>query len=157
MTAAPSPAKDHPALRTRTAEDLEAVTRLLEAARLPAQGLERTEGWVILDQDRIVAHVAMETTPDAAVLRSIVVAADQRGRGLARRLLEAAEAQAGPRSLVLKTDAVGPWVERHGYRRIPREQLPPSVLATTQFEGALCSGYPIYLKPPDPSRARRAS
>jgi len=133
-------------IRKRTPEDLAAVARLLEAARLPADGLDRTEGWVVLDQGRIAAHVAIELTPDAAVLRSIVVAEDQRGRGLARQLLETAEAEAGPRALVLKTDAVGPWVERHGYRRVTRDQLPPSVLATTQFEGALCASYPIYLK-----------
>jgi len=133
-------------LRKRTPEDLEAVVRLLEAVNLPANGLDRTDGWVIQDGDRIVAHVAIERTPDAAVLRSIVVASDQRGRGLARRLLEAAEADAGGRTLVLKTDAVGPWVERRGYRRVTRDQLPPSVLATTQFEGALCASYPIYLK-----------
>jgi ubiquinone/menaquinone biosynthesis C-methylase UbiE/N-acetylglutamate synthase-like GNAT family acetyltransferase len=138
--------KPCPALRKRTPEDLDAVARLLEAVKLPAAGLDRTDGWVIQDGNRIVAHVAIERTPDAAVLRSIVVASDQRGRGLARRLLDAAEADAGQRTLVLKTDAVGPWVEGHGYRRVTRDQLPPSVLATTQFEGALCASYPIYLK-----------
>ena len=135
------------AIRPRTPEDFPAVTRLLDAAALTAQGLERTEGWVVEEAGRILAHVALERTPDAAVLRSLVVDPAQSGRGLARQLLDLAEAQAGPRTLLLKTSSIGPWVERRGYRRVTRDQVPASALATTQFEGCLCSDYPIYLKP----------
>ena len=134
-------------LRPRTAEDLPDVTRLLAGERLPADGLERTRGWVVQAQGRVVGHVALETTPDAAVLRSLVVDPAHRGAGLANRLLDVAEAAAGGRALVLKTETVGPWVQRRGYLRASREQLPASVLGTTQFEGALCACCPIYLKP----------
>jgi len=134
-------------LRARTPEDLPAVSRLLEAAALPADGLERTEGWVVQLQGRVVAHVALELTPDAAVLRSLVVDPALRGQGLARRLMDAAEARAGGRTRVLKSETIGPWVERRGYVRATREQIPASVLGTTQFEGALCSCCPIYFKP----------
>lgn len=134
-------------LRSRTPEDLPAVGRLLEAAALPAEGLERTEGWVIQLQGRVVAHVALELTADAAVLRSLVVDAGQRGQGLARRLMDAAEARAGRRALVLKSETIGPWVQRRGYAPATRAQVPPSVLGTTQFEGSLCSCCPIFLKP----------
>jgi SAM-dependent methyltransferase/N-acetylglutamate synthase-like GNAT family acetyltransferase len=134
-------------MRKRTQEDTPAVARLLEAARLPSTGLERTEGWVVEQAGQIVGHVALELTPDAAVLRSLAVQAGHQGRGLARRLMETAETHGGPRTLVLKTDSIGPWAERRGYRRATQDQLPASVLATTQFEGALCSGYPVYIKP----------
>jgi len=134
-------------IRKRVPEDLSDVSRLLEAVQLPPKGLERTEGWVAEEAGRLVGHVAVETTPDAAVLRSLVVDASQQGRGLGRQLLDVAEAHAGQRSVVLKTDTIGSWVERRGYRRTTQDKVPASVLATTQFEGSLCSGYPVYLKP----------
>jgi len=134
-------------LRKRTPEDLSEVSRLLAAVKLPAEGLDRTEGWVSEELGRIVGHVAIEMTSDAAVLRSLVVDASRQGGGLGRQLLDVAEACAGPRPVVLKTDAIGAWVERRGYLLTPRGRIPPSVLATTQFEGSLCSGYPVYLKP----------
>ena len=133
-------------LQARTPEDLVAVAQLLETVDLPAKGLDRTEGWVIREEGRVLGHVALELTPDAAVIRSLVVASSQRGRGLARRLMEAAEARAGGRAIVLRTATIGPWVLRRGYVPAGREQLPASVLGTSQFEGSLCSGYPIYLK-----------
>ena len=133
-------------IRPRTPEDLPETVRLLEAAALTAQGLERTEGWVVQEAGRIVAHVALERTPDALVLRSLVVDPAQRGQGWARQLMDLAEAQAGSRALLLKTSSIGPWVERRGYRLATRDQVPAGALGTTQFEGCLCSEYPIYLK-----------
>jgi SAM-dependent methyltransferase/GNAT superfamily N-acetyltransferase len=134
-------------IRKRIPQDLPEAAMLLEAVLLPAKGLDRTEGWVIEEQGRIIGHVAIEITSDAAVLRSLVVDAAQQGRGLGRLLLDAAEAQVGQRSVILKTNTIGPWVERRGYRRTAQDQVPSSVLATTQFEGSLCAGYPVYIKP----------
>ncbi len=133
-------------LRPRTAEDLPEVTRLLEAEGLAAEGLDLTRGWVVRVQGRVAGHVAIELTADAAVLRSLVVDPAHRGSGMAGRLLEAAEAAAGRRTLVLKTETIGPWILRRGYVPATREQVPSSVLATTQFQGALCACCPIYLK-----------
>jgi arsenite methyltransferase len=134
-------------IRKRTPEDLAEVSRLLESVKLPPKGLERTEGWVIEEDGRILGHVALEMTFDAAVLRSLVIDASQQGRGLGRQLLDVAEASVGQRPVVLKTDAIGSWVGRRGYLRTTLDQIPTSVLLTTQFEGTLCSGYPVYLRP----------
>jgi len=135
-------------IRKRNPEDLPSVLRLLEAVHLPAAGLERTEGWVCERDGQIVGHVALEATPDAAVLRSLVVEAAHLGQGLGARLLDAAEALAGARTLVLKTDGIGPWMQRRGYQPATLAEVPASVLTTTQFEGALCSGYPVFLRSP---------
>jgi amino-acid N-acetyltransferase len=135
-------------IRKRTAEDFPAIVPLLEAVHLPSQGLERTEGWVLEQAGQILGHVAIELTPDAAVIRSLVVGAASQGQGLGRQLLDAAEAHSGPRTLVLKTGTIGPWVERRGYIPATLGQVPASVLATTQFEGTLCSGYPLFMKAP---------
>ncbi|MBP1626074.1 MAG: putative methyltransferase [Holophagaceae bacterium] len=132
-------------LRKRVHADLTQVTRLLASAGLPPDGLEHTEGWVLEADGALQGHVALELTPDAAVIRSLVVAEGQRGQGLGVRLVEAAEDGAGARLLVLRTESIGPWMERRGYRRATLQEAPASVLATTQFSGGLCSGTPVYL------------
>ncbi len=135
-------------LRQRLPEDLPRVIRLLKSAHLPPEGLDRTEGWVIDAEGVLVGHVAVELTPDAAVIRSLVVDPSQRGKGLGERLLAAAEDSAGLRTLVLKTDAVGSWMARRGYQPATLDQTPKSVRSTTQFSGSLCSGTPVYLRSP---------
>jgi len=134
-------------IRARQPEDLASVRALLEAAELTTKGLERTEGWVAEEDGRLAGHVALEKTGDAAVLRSLAVAPSAQGRGLARRLMDLAEREAGQRTLLLKTRTIGPWAERRGYFRANPEQIPESVKGTTEFEGSLCSGYPAYVKP----------
>ncbi len=136
------------AIRQRTPEDFPAVASLLAAVHLPAKGLERTEGWVCELDGQVAGHVALESTLDAAVIRSLVVAAARQGQGLGAQLLDLAEAQAGARTVVLKTDSIGPWVQRRGYQPVTLAEVPASVLATTQFEGSLCAGYPVFMRSP---------
>ncbi len=135
-------------IRRRLPDDLDSVRALLEGADLTAKGIERTEGWVAEEDGRLVGHVALERTADAAVLRSLAVAPSAQGQGLARRLMDLAESEAGNRTLLLKTRTIGPWAERRGYGRADPDQIPLSVKGTTEFEGSLCSGYPAYVKPP---------
>lgn len=134
-------------IRARQPEDLDSVRTLLEGADLPSKGLECTEGWVAEENGRPVGHVALERTADAAVLRSLAIAPAAQGRGLARRLMDQAESEAGNRALVLRTLTIGPWAERRGYFRANPDQIPESILNTTEFEGSLCSGYPAYVRP----------
>lgn len=135
-------------IRKRTPEDRPAVDRLLQAVALPSAGLERTEGWVAEEQGEILGHVALERTPEVAVIRSLAVVPHAQGRGLARTLMDLAEREGGSRILALRTESIGPWVERRGYRRTTADQLPASVRTTTQFEGALCASYAVYAKAP---------
>ncbi len=133
-------------LRNRLPEDLPAVRTLLAEAALPPDGLEATEGWVIELAGRLVGHVALEPAGPVVVIRSLVVAADQRGAGHGARLMDQAERAAGSRLRVLKTDTVGPWMEARGYRRVPLASVPAEVRATTQFAGSLCAGTPVYVQ-----------
>jgi SAM-dependent methyltransferase/N-acetylglutamate synthase-like GNAT family acetyltransferase len=140
-------------LRKCQPEDRAAVEALLAAANLPITGLDRAEGWVIEEDRAILGHVAVERTSDVAVILSLVVAPAARGRGLGRRLLDHAEAQGGDRLLTLRTETIGPWAERRGYRRSTVGQLPASVRATSEFEGDLCASCPVYAKSQDVPRA----
>ena len=133
-------------IRSREARDLPAVAALLAEAGLPADGLDRTTGWVAEAEGRVLGHVALESAPDAGVIRSLVVAPILRGGGRGRELLDAAEAAVTSGPIVLKTDTIAAWVLRRGYRPVTLGEVPPGVRATTQFEGALCAGTPVYLK-----------
>jgi SAM-dependent methyltransferase/GNAT superfamily N-acetyltransferase len=133
-------------LRKRLPSDQAQVLRLLAAVGLPPDGLDRTEGWVLETEGIVRGHVAVEPTADALVIRSLVLDSPHRGKGFGESLMAAAEAAAAGRVLVLKTETVGPWMERRGYRLATLEEVPASVRTTTQFSGSLCSGTPVYLK-----------
>jgi len=133
-------------LRKRLPADQTQVLHLLASAGLPAEGLDRTEGWVLEEAGLVSGHVAVEPTQDALVIRSLAVDPSHRGQGLGERLMAEAEAAGAGRALVLKTDTVGPWMERRGYRLATLEQVPSTVRTTTQFSGSLCSGTPVYLR-----------
>ena len=102
-------------IRERRAEDFVAVRALLETGGLPSNGLERARGWIVEEGNQIIAHIAMEETEDAVVLRSLATAPAAQSRGIARRLMDLAEAEAGNRAILLRTRTVGPWVSRRGY------------------------------------------
>ena len=133
-------------IRERQAEDFEAVRVLLEEAGLPSKGLERTRGWIAEENGQIISHIALEEAERAVVLRSLVTAPAAQGRGIARHLMDLAEAHARNRAVLLRTKTVGPCVLRRGYALIASDQVSQSVRSTSEFEGAMCSGYPIYMK-----------
>jgi len=133
-------------IREKQPEDFEAVRALLVTGGLPAKGLERTKGWVAEENGKIISHIALEEAEGAVVLRSLATAPAAQGRGAARQLMDVAERYAGNRPILLRTKTVGPWVLRRGYVLIASDQVPQGVRSTPEFEGSMCSGYPIYMK-----------
>ncbi|HQL48523.1 MAG TPA: GNAT family N-acetyltransferase, partial [Holophaga sp.] len=91
-------------LRPRLPADLEAVRSLLAASGLPADNLGATRGWVALREDRLVGHVALEEASDGVILQALAVAAEARGTGLGRRLLDRAEAALEGHPALARTD-----------------------------------------------------
>jgi N-acetylglutamate synthase-like GNAT family acetyltransferase len=133
-------------IRERQAEDLEVVRGLLETGGLPSNGLERTTGWIAEENGQIISHIALEEADGVVVLRSLATTPAAQGRGVARQLMDIAETHTGSRTILLRTKTVGPWVLRRGYALIASDQVPVSALSTSEFEGSMCSGYPIYMK-----------
>jgi amino-acid N-acetyltransferase len=133
-------------IRERQPDDLESVRTLLETSGLPFNGIERTRGWIAEEDGQIISHIALEEADDAVVLRSLATAPAAQGRGAATQLMELAEAEVGNRRILLRTKTIGPWVLRRGYALITSDQVPAGVRSTSEFEGSMCSGYPIYMK-----------
>lgn len=130
------------AIRLAVAADRPAVAALLEAAGLPTGDLVES-GTVLLvvgDRGRIVGCVGVEPFGECGLIRSLAVAPEARGGGLARALVARAEALAalgGIASLhLLTTDAVPFW-EHLGWVRVPRDCVPDALRGSRQFTG-LC-------------------
>ena len=135
-------------------EDMLAIETLLASARLPLDGaaVAFDTGVVVRDGDRIVAAAALEPYGDAGLLRSVVVAADQRGTGVGRTVVNAAEALArdvGMRDLYLLTETAVDWFPRLGYREVDRSAVPSTVRESIEFT-TLCvdSGVAMHRKLP---------
>ena len=123
-------------------EDWAAVAGLLEAASLPQAGaLEAFTRFVVaLAQDRVVGAAGLEG-PDgpAALLRSVVVSEEWRGKLIGRQLVDRALSQAGEagvREVVLLTTTAEKFFAGLGFARIRREEVPTALTALAEFTSA---------------------
>ncbi len=122
-----------------SAADLPAVEALLAAAGLPLDGAAEAltgMGVVARDGDHIVGAAAVERYAAAGLLRSVVVAAEHRGRGVGRAVVGGAEAAAraaGVRELYLLTETAPDWFPRLGYEAVPRSEAAAAVGASIEF------------------------
>jgi amino-acid N-acetyltransferase len=123
-----------------TPEQLPAIVRLLSEADLPADDLSsaRLGGFeaAVDDAGRVVGVAGIELLGRAALLRSLAVAPEWRGRGIAKALVdrrESAARAAGVGAIYLLTTSARDFFLRHGYTDITREAVPPTVAAHAQF------------------------
>lgn len=117
------------------------VTRLLTAAGLPLAGVhEHLAGFVVASRaGQIVGAAGLEQHGDQGLLRSVAVAADLRGTGLGRRLVEAVLAVARQRrlrSLTLLTETAADYFPRFGFKPVARTEIASSFEASEEFRGA---------------------
>lgn len=128
-----------------TAADREAVLALLADAGLPVAGLEPhfANALVARRDGDVVGSAALEIYQHGALLRSVAVAAAERGTGLGVRLTEEAIARARARqvpALYLLTTTADRFFPRFGFARITRDEVPDSVKASIEFRSACPAG-----------------
>ena len=119
------------------------VKRLLAQAGLPATDispshLEHFFGCGSRQAPQGV--VGLEVCGQVALLRSLAVGTEARGRGCGKALVDEAERYArtrGVSTIYLLTVSAVKFFEQLGYRRIDREDAPDSIRATKEFS-ALC-------------------
>ena len=127
-----------PRIRPARPSDLGAVERLLTASKLPVDGVaELLEGFVVAETENGLAGVAgLERCADDALLRSVAVAEEWRGRGVGNALvtqLIANAEQEGLERLYLLTTTADRWFPAFGFRRITRDDVPDPVRRTSEF------------------------
>jgi amino-acid N-acetyltransferase len=134
-----------PTIGAATPPDLAAVFALLERSQLPSAGLGDHVGSTLVARDgaRIVGSAAVELYGQAALLRSVAVAAEHRGQGLGHALTAAAlelARQRGVRTVYLLTETAAGFFPRFGFRPIPRREVDPAVLGSAEFTTACPAG-----------------
>ena len=115
------------------------VIALLSACALPFEDLEADPTGHFFGcgpRENPMGVVGIEIYGSVALLRSLAVAEALRGLGLGRRLVAAVEHHAqrnGVEDIYLLTTSARQLFESLGYREVPRESAPPSIVATSEF------------------------
>ena len=122
-------------------QDLPAVRRLLEMQQLPLDGVGEHLATMVVAKDgnRLLGAAAVELYADGALLRSVVVDPDVRGRGLGRSLTEAALGVAKDRGVgaaFLLTTTAENFFPKCGFEKIARDDVPASVQESVEFKSA---------------------
>ncbi len=124
------------------AADLERVRALIEAARLPTDGLEDQfpRGYVVaVRKGEMVGTAGVETHGGDGLLRSVVVDAGCRGSGLGHTLtfnrIQWAKSH-GLASLWLLTTTAAPFFARIGFAVTERSAASPELQASREFGDA---------------------
>lgn len=121
--------------------DLPAILDLLDRSKLPRAGLDDhvVTTLVAKDANRLVGTAALELYGASALLRSVTVAAEQRGRGLGVALTAAAldlARRRGVRTVYLLTETAAQFFPRFGFQAIPRSDVDQAVLVSAEFTTA---------------------
>ncbi|MBS1230642.1 MAG: family N-acetyltransferase [Proteobacteria bacterium] len=130
--------------RALRAEDLPGVISLLKACGLPTDDLVAVnlEDFELAEDagGHIVGLAGFDRAGSDALLRSLAVAPDWRGRGLGEALVArraAAARLAGVSAFYLLTTSAADYFRRLGYRDVTRVDVPSAIAAHAQFR-SLC-------------------
>ncbi|MGE0549090.1 MAG: arsenic resistance N-acetyltransferase ArsN2 [Kofleriaceae bacterium] len=122
--------------------DMSCVRSLLAASDLPIDDID--DPMIALFGafvgPSIVGVIGLQACGDLGLLRSLAVAAEHRGRGIARVLCVHVIEQARVRpmtSLWLLTTSARDYFARYAFEAVPRDQAPDAIRATAQF-ASLC-------------------
>jgi N-acetylglutamate synthase-like GNAT family acetyltransferase len=122
--------------------DLAQLEALLRANHLPADDCSEQASifCAMYHAGELIAAGGLEPAGECALLRSVVVRADHRGKGLARAITEhlLRRAEAGGRVAVyLLTETAAGYFTRLGFTAIARSKVPLPITRTRQFS-SLC-------------------
>jgi len=112
-------------LRAATEADAGTIRKLIVDERLDPTSLDWRHFMVAEEDDRIVGIAQVKPLPGVNEFGSLVVLPAYRGRGIAARLIQALEAQAGRPLYLVCRDRMEPYYNRFGFRRIGFWSAPP--------------------------------
>lgn len=149
------------AVEPARASDYAQVVDLVAKAGLPTEGLadQFPDGYAVIRLGgRVAASAGCEVHGSAALLRSVAVAAEQRGCGLGHKLVadRVAAAQArGLRSMYLLTTTAADFFARLGFGEVSRDQAPEPIARSSEFASTCPVSATCMTMPLTPPQARR--
>jgi len=139
-------------LRSAQPEDLPAVGALLNTCSLPTDDLNSIDlqhfELAVDAHGQIVGLAGFDRAASDALLRSLAVTPNWRGRGLGVQLVgrrEAAAKVAGVHRFFLLTTSAADYFRRLGYSDVPRADVPAAIAAHAQFR-SLCPASAVCLE-----------
>lgn len=125
------------------------VMNLLQEQKLPVTDItDDTLLYILLDGEKPVGTAGLDIFEDCALLRSISVTAEVRGKGYGKILNEQVEKFAkdsGINCMYLITHTAKDFFERQDYCIIDRTAAPDAIKQTEQFTG-LCPSSAVVMK-----------
>ncbi len=129
--------------------DGDAAEALLRASGLPLAGLGDTTLWGLERRGQLVAVGGFERYGELALLRSLAVRPEERGRGcgggLLRHLLRTLRAE-GVTAAYGLTTTVPDWLVRLGFKESSRGELPAALSSSEQLRGACPASARVFEK-----------
>jgi amino-acid N-acetyltransferase len=124
-----------------TERDLPQIRALLERLQLPLAGVDERLATMLVVRagGEVVGTAALELYADGALLRSVAVDQREQGKQLGHRLTDAALELAtanGADTVFLLTTTAERFFPKFGFEQIDREQVPPSVRQSVEFQSA---------------------
>jgi amino-acid N-acetyltransferase len=125
------------------------VISLLEQQKLPVTDIkEDTMLYLLLDGDNAMGTVGLDIFNDCALLRSVSIVKDARGKGYGKILNEQIEnfaKESGINCMYLITHTAKDFFDHQGYCVIDRTTAPEAIKQTEQFSG-LCPSSAVVMK-----------
>jgi amino-acid N-acetyltransferase len=126
------------------------ILALLTANQLPVADItEAVTLYVLTKGGSMVGTAGLEKYGTAALLRSVSIVDEGKGRGWGSELVQLLEEDAlreGIREFYLLTTTAEGFFSKRGYRRIQRQEVPDAVAASGQFKGICPASAPIMRK-----------
>jgi amino-acid N-acetyltransferase len=120
-------------------EDIDAIRRLLRACDLPSADFEEHLPYFIVAKEKglVIGTVGLEHSGSSAVIRSLAVEANQRGRGIGKKLTQhiikvAQGLNVGELGL-LTTTAEG-FFSAEGFQQVKGTEIPAFIQATKEYQ-----------------------
>jgi len=128
-------------IESATERDVPEILALLERLHLPIDGVDEHLATMLVAREggHVVGTAALELYADGALLRSVAVEPSRQGQQLGHQLTDAALHLAishGRHNVFLLTTTAEGFFPKFGFEPIIRDQVPPSVRASVQFQSA---------------------
>ena len=128
-------------MRRATPDDWQRLADLLATADLPLAGAEAhlSDFFLAFRDDDLIGSAGLERYGDTALLRSVAVAAPERGHGVGQALVQQILAYAASlevRQVVLLTNTAADFFLLSGFRPIDRNEFPRAAQVSVEFQEA---------------------